>query len=396
MIDTQSDESSSAVPSTPGQMKFAEVLAEELRGIGISDVRLDEMGYLYGSLPATADDKAPVIGFIAHLDTAEACPPPSKMPKRIRNYDGNVIILDSGIALDPEEDDKLRACKGEELLVTDGWTLLGGDDKAGVAAIVSALEYLAEHPEMPHGKIVFAFTPDEEIGTSQNHFDTEAFGADFAYTVDGGPFGEIEYENFNAAMAVVEVKGINAHPGEAKNKMKNAIQIAMEFHQMLPAWERPEHTEGYEGFYHLGKMEGECENTKLYYLVREHDMEKYLARQQFLHNIAKLLNEKYGEGTVRVEITHSYSNMAETVKPHMHLIECARQAIRELETEPVTQPIRGGTDGCQLSFKGIPCPNLGTGSFNHHSVRETVSIDQMEKSMQLIVKLALAYGKGEV
>lgn len=386
------------VPSTLGQTEFAKHLLQELKNLGIADVTLDEKGYIYGMLPSNLDEAAapvPTIGFLAHMDTSEAHPGPSanKPPRVIKNYDGRPINLSGGPVLDPAEHPALAACKGQDIIVTDGTTLLGGDDKAGVAEIVTALACLLDHPEIPHGKIAFSFTPDEEIGTSQDNFDVKAFGADFAYTVDGGPFGEIEFENFYAASAVVTVKGVSTHPGEAKDKMKNALQIGMEFDRMLPPWERPEHTSGYEGFYHLEEMTGDCENSRMVYLIREHDIEKFAHRKAVMNQIADLLSGRYGGGTVKVAISDTYRNMAEKVRPHMHLIDYARAAIRELGAEPVTNPIRGGTDGSELSYKGVPCPNLGTGSFNHHSVSEVASIDQMEKCTQLIIKLAEMYGR---
>ena len=394
MMDTQSREGSESVPSTRGQLVLARAIAEELEQVGINDVCLDDNGYLYGSLPANQDKEVPVIGFIAHMDTADAHPSPRKQPRIIENYDGSVICLESGVTLDPSVDGALRASVGCTLIVTDGTTLLGGDDKAGAAEIVTALEYLKAHPELKHGKIAFSFTPDEEIGASQDHFSVEEFGADFAYTIDGADFGDIEYENFNAASAVITVKGVETHPGEAKDKMKNAAQIAMEFNAMLPAWERPEHTEDYEGFYHLSHIEGGCGKCILRYIIREHDHKKYEQRKDLVRRAAEQLNFRYGEGAVSVELRDGYRNMAEKVRPHMHLIEYAKEGIRELGTEPRVPAIRGGTDGAELSFKGVPCPNLGTGSWNHHAVTETANLDHMVKCTQLIIKLAEKYGKG--
>lgn len=393
MFDTQSQEGSGTVPSTEGQLALAEAIEEELKGLGIEDVRLDSKGYLYGSLSANQKEEVPVIGFIAHMDTADACPSPAKLPRIIENYDGGIIHLESGVILDPAEDAALSASTGCTLIVTDGTTLLGGDDKAGAAEIVTALEYLTGHPELKHGKIAFSFTPDEEIGTSQDHFSVEDFGADFAYTVDGADFGDIEYENFNAASVAVRVKGMGTHPGEAKNKMKNASLIAMEFNGLLPEWERPEHTENYEGFYHLLHVEGDCDYCVLRYIIREHDGKKFEERKETVRKAAEFLNLRYGKDTVTAEIRDGYRNMAEKVKPHMHLIEYAKEGIAELGTEPRVPAIRGGTDGSQLSFKGVPCPNLGTGSWNHHSVMEIANLDHMVKCTRLIVKLAEKYGK---
>ncbi len=391
MFDTQSSEETGTVPSTPGQRVFSEALAEELRGFGIADVRLDDMGYLYGSIPSNVDKPVPTIGFIAHVDTADAHPSPKKTPRIIASYDGGVITLESGAVLNPATDENLRRAQGCNLIVTDGFTLLGGDDKAGVAEIVTALEYLAQHPEVQHGKIAFSFTPDEEIGTSQDHFRVEEFGADFAYTVDGADFGDIEYENFNGASAVVTVQGVETHPGEAKNKMQNAVTIAMEFDRMLPVWERPEHTEDYEGFYHLMHMQGDCSTCTLRYLIREHDCQKFAKRKETIHKMAELLNFKYGAGTVQAEVKDGYRNMSEMVAPHMHLIDYAKEAISELGVEPRVPAIRGGTDGAELSFKGVPCPNLGTASWNHHSVTEVANVDHMEQTVQLILKIIEKY-----
>lgn len=394
MEDTQSSAKTGTMPSTPGQLGFAQKLYAELKGMGIEDVRLDGQGYILGSIPSNIDREVPVIGFIAHIDTAEVCPPPSKAPRVIRDYDGQKITLESGVILDPSAEPALAACKGQDIIVTDGYSLLGGDDKAGVAAIVTAMEELTLNPALKHGKVAFSFTPDEEIGCSQDHFDVEAFGADFAYTVDGGSFGEIEYENFNAASAEITVKGVTTHPGEAKDKMKNAALIAMEFNTLLPPWERPEHTSDYEGFFHLIGMSGDCGQSRLFYIIREHDAERFAARKELVLQAVQLLNARYGEGTAAVEIRDGYRNMSELIRPHMHLINYAREEICALGCEPVTNPIRGGTDGCRLTYKGIPCPNLGTGSFNHHSVCEVASIDQMELSKELILRLAERYGKG--
>ena len=388
---TCSDEQSQTVPSTPRQTEFAKYLREELTNLGIEDVRLDDKGYIYGSMPANVDGDIPTIGFIAHLDTSEAHPSVTKAPRIIENYDGGIITLESGMTIDPDVTVKLADCKGQTLIVTDGYTLLGGDDKAGIAEIVTALEYLLTHPDVKHGKVAFSFTPDEEIGTSQDNFNVEAFGADFAYTIDGGSFGEIDFENFFAATAMVKIKGVTTHPGEAKNQMKNASLIAMEYDHLLPPWERPEHTEGYEGFYHLDTISGDCENCTMAYLIREHDKEKFDGRKETMEKASEFLNDRYGEGTVTVEISESYRNMAEIVRPHMHIVDNAREAIRQLGVEPVTSPIRGGTDGAELSYKGVPCPNIGTGSFNHHSVTEVASVDQMEKCTHLVIKILEKY-----
>jgi len=391
MYDTMSDENSKSVPSTPGQMVLARALADEIKGLGIEDVRLDEKGYIYGSVPSNIEKEVPVIGFIAHMDTADTYPSPKTAPRIIENYDGSVIRLSSGTELDPAADANLRNSIGCSLIVTDGTTLLGGDDKAGAAEIVTALEYLTQHPELKHGKIAFSFTPDEEIGTSQDHFDVAAFGARFAYTVDGADFGDIEYENFNAASAVIDIKGVSTHPGEAKDKMKNASLIAMEFDGLLPPWERPEHTEDYEGFYHLISIEGDCDHCRLRYIIREHDFDKFAERKETVKRAADLLNARYGAGTVNAEIKDGYRNMAEMVRPHMHLIDLAKDAIADCGVTPRVPAIRGGTDGSILSFRGVPCPNLGTGSWNHHSVTEIANIDHMEQCTQVILGIIARY-----
>ena len=399
MYDTMSLEGKDTVPSTPGQKVLAEALVEEIKSFGIEDVRLDDKGYIYGSVPANVDVDSPVIGFIAHLDTSDAhpSPTPGKEPRIIEQYDGGVIRLDSGDKLDPELDTGLKNAIGCRLIVTDGSTLLGGDDKAGVAEIVTALEYMSTHPEFKHGKVAFSFTPDEEIGTSQDNFDVEAFGADFAYTVDGADFGDIEYENFNGASVTVEIKGVETHPGEAKDKMKNASLIAMEFDAMLPPWERPEHTQDYEGFYHLMHINGDCSSCRMSYLIREHDRDRYEERKAAVKRIGEMLNARYSAGTVTVEIRDGYRNMAEMVRPHMHLIDFAKEAIAECGVTPRVPAIRGGTDGAELSFKGVPCPNLGTGSFNHHSLTEVAIIDHMEQCCRAILKIIEKYAdfKGE-
>lgn len=395
MYDTMSDENSQSVPSTPGQMVLARALAEELKGLGIADVRLDEKGYIYGSVPSNIEKEVPVIGFIAHMDTADSYPSPKTAPRIIEAYDGGVIRLSSGAELDPAKDASLRNAIGCSLIVTDGNTLLGGDDKAGVAEIVTALEYLTQHPEFKHGKIAFSFTPDEEIGTSQDHFDVEAFGARFAYTVDGADLGDIEYENFNAASAIIDIEGINTHPGEAKDKMKNASLIAMEFDGLLPPWERPEHTEDFEGFYHLLSIEGDCSHCRMRYIIREHDSDKFDARKETVKRAADLLNARYGAGTVNAEIKDGYHNMAEMVRPHMHLIDFAKEAIAACGVSPRVPAIRGGTDGSILSFRGVPCPNLGTGSWNHHSVTEIANIDHMEQCTEVILGIISRYAAFE-
>lgn len=395
MFDTMSLEGQTTVPSTPGQRILAESLAAEIKSFGIEDVRLDDKGYVYGSIPSNIEKKVPVIGFIAHVDTSDAHPSPKKEPRIIKKYDGSVIELAPGVTLDPETDHNLKNAVGCDIIVTDGTTLLGGDDKAGVAEIVTALEYLATHPEFKHGKVAFSFTPDEEIGSSQDHFDVAAFGAEFAYTVDGTDFGDIEYENFYGASAVIDIKGVATHPGEAKDKMKNASLIAMEFDALLPPWERPEHTQDYEGFYHLMHINGDCETCKMSYIIREHDYEKYQARKAFMKRAAETINARYGQGTVTAEIKDGYRNMAEMVRPHMHLIDFAKDAIAACGVTPRVPAIRGGTDGSELSYKGVPCPNLGTGSFNHHAVTEVANIDHMDQCTEVILRIISRYAELE-
>lgn len=395
MWDTRADEHTGTVPSTPGQKDFAKHLVEEIKAIGIDDVWMNDMGYVYGSLPSNVDKDVPVIGFLSHVDTADTLPAPTKMPRLIENYDGSVITLESGVKLNPACDAHLAKCVGQDLIVTDGYSLLGGDDKAGIAEIVSALEYMVENPKMPHGKVVFAFTPDEEIGTSQDNFDVKAFGAEFAYTVDGGDFGICCYENFNACGAVITVHGVATHPGDAKNKMKNAMRIAMEFDRQLPEWERPEHTYDHEGFFHLEVMEGTCDRCEMIYLIRDHNRSIFEKRKDLMKKVGEFLNAKYGEGTVEVSLQDGYRNMEEMVVPHMHVVDLAAEAIREVGGTPDHYPSRGGTDGAELSWKGVPCPNLGTGSFNHHAVTEVASIQQMEQCKEMILKIIEKYADFE-
>lgn len=395
MFDTMSLEGQTTVPSTPGQRTLAEALVSELRGFGIEDVRLDDKGYIYGSVPSNIEKEVPVIGFIAHVDTSDAHASPKVRPRIIKAYDGSRIELAPDVVLDSATDANLQNAIGCDIIVTDGTTLLGGDDKAGVAEIITALEYMAEHQDFKHGKIAFSFTPDEEIGTSQDNFDVPAFGADFAYTVDGADFGDIEYENFYGASLTVDIKGVSTHPGEAKDKMKNASLIAMEFDALLPPWERPEHTQDYEGFYHLMHISGDCGHCQMNYIIREHDYEKYQQRKAMVLQAAETLNRRYGEGTVNAEVKDGYRNMAEMVCPHMHLIDFAKEAIAQCGVTPRVPAIRGGTDGSELSYKGVPCPNLGTGSFNHHSLTEVANIDHMDQCTEVILKIISRYAEFE-
>ncbi|MBE5954916.1 MAG: peptidase T [Lachnospiraceae bacterium] len=390
-FDTQSDQYSGTVPSTSTQMDFAKVLLQEVKDLGIEDVHLSDHGYVYGSIPSNVKKTSvPTIGFIAHMDTADTFKGPSETPRIIKNYDGESFKLESGVIMNPNKDENLRRSKGCDLIVTNGYTLLGGDDKAGIAEIMTALEKLLTE-DIPHGKVAFAFTPDEEIGSGMEDFDINAFGAKYAYTLDGAGFGEIEYENFNAAAAKIEVKGVTTHPGEAKDKMINASLVAMEFDNMLPAWRRPEHTDGYDGFYHLLDVKGNCEHCEMNYIVREANRSKFEAMKEYMNTVADQLNEQYGEGTVTITIKAQYYNMAQLVEPHKHIVENAKKGIINLGGTPKSSLIRGGTDGASLTYMGVPCPNLGNGSFNHHGVTEFANIQQMEKCSDLVIEIVKAY-----
>ena len=389
-FDTQSDESTGVTPSTPKQMVFAQYLKTELEELGLKDISLDENGYLFATLPSNVDHEVPVVGFIAHMDTSPDMSGENVKPRIVEKYDGKDIPLcaEENIILSPANFPELLDHVGEDLIVTDGHTLLGADDKAGIAEIVGAVAYLIAHPEIKHGDIRIGFNPDEEIGLGAHKFDVEKFGAKWAYTMDGGEVGELEFENFNAAAAKIRVKGRNVHPGYAKNKMINSLLVANEYASLLPANETPGTTEGYEGFYHLIGMEGEVENTVLSYIVRDHDSEKFEARKQALLNYAAQLNEKYGEGTVTVELKDQYYNMRQQVEPLMHIIDIAFAAMQEAGVTPKVKAIRGGTDGAQLSFKGLPCPNIFAGGLNFHGRYEFVPVQSIEKAMNVVVKIA--------
>lgn len=389
-FDTQSDESAGVTPSTPKQMVFAQYLKTELEELGLKDISLDENGYLFATLPSNVDHEVPVVGFIAHMDTSPDMSGENVKPRIVEKYDGKDIPLcaEENIILSPANFPELLDHVGEDLIVTDGHTLLGADDKAGIAEIVGAVAYLIAHPEIKHGDIRIGFNPDEEIGLGAHKFDVEKFGAKWAYTMDGGEVGELEFENFNAAAAKIRVKGRNVHPGYAKNKMINSLLVANEYASLLPANETPGTTEGYEGFYHLIGMEGEVENTVLSYIVRDHDREKFEARKQALLNYAAQLNEKYGEGTVTVELKDQYYNMRQQVEPLMHIIDIAFAAMQEAGVTPKVKAIRGGTDGAQLSFKGLPCPNIFAGGLNFHGRYEFVPVQSIEKAMNVVVKIA--------
>ena len=389
-FDTQSSEETEVTPSTPGQMVFAKYLKEELESLGLEDITLDEHGYLFATLPANIDKPVPTIGFIAHMDTSPDMSGKDVSPRIVQNYDGSDIVLcaEENVVLSPSQFPELLDHKGEDLIVTNGKTLLGADDKAGIAEIVSAIVYLKEHPEIKHGKIRIGFNPDEEIGLGAHKFDVEKFGCDWAYTMDGGEIGELEFENFNAASAKITFKGRNVHPGYAKNKMINSIRVANRFCAMLPAHETPEHTEGYEGFYHLISFNGDVEQTTLAYIIRDHDRARFESRKKKIERFVSEINAEYGEGTATFELRDQYYNMREKIEPVMHIIDTAFAAMEAVGVKPNVKPIRGGTDGAQLSFKGLPCPNIFAGGLNFHGRYEFAPIQNMEKAMKVIVKIA--------
>ncbi|MDE6403302.1 MAG: peptidase T, partial [Muribaculaceae bacterium] len=388
-FDTQSDELTNMTPSTPGQMTFARFLEKELRSLGLEEITLDDNGYLMATLPSNVDHDVPTVGFIAHLDTSPDMSGRNVKPRIVRDYDGGDITLnaDKQIVLSPAEFPELLHYTGQNLIVTDGTTLLGADDKAGVAEIISAVEYLIDHPEIKHGKIRVGFNPDEEIGLGAHKFDVDLFGADWAYTMDGGEIGELEYENFNAAVVKVTFKGRNVHPGYAKHKMINSMRIANQFIIMLPRWETPEHTEGYEGFYHLISVTGSVEETVLTYIVRDHDRDRFERRKKELEHLTRKINNEFPD-CASIEIKDQYYNMREKIEPVMHVIDIAEEAMRCAGVTPVVVPIRGGTDGAQLSFKGLPCPNIFAGGLNFHGRYEFLPIPSMEKAMQVVVEIA--------
>ena len=387
--DTQSDELTNMTPSTPGQMVFVEHLRDILTDMGLEEITLDENGYLMATLPANTDrTDVPTVGFIAHLDTAPDMSGKNVKPRIVKNYDGKDILLNEAekIVLSPKEFPEMLNYIGQDLIVTDGTTLLGADDKAGIAEIIGAVAHLQAHPEIKHGRIRIAFNPDEEIGLGAHKFDVDLFGADFAYTMDGGEVGELEYENFNAASARIVIRGRNVHPGTAKHKMINSIRVANHFISMLPRWETPEHTEGYEGFYHLVGINGTVEETTLTYIIRDHDRARFESRKREIEHLVRKTNEEY-PGCCTVEIADQYYNMREKIEPVMHIISLAEQAMREAGIEPRVQPIRGGTDGAQLSFKGLPCPNIFAGGENFHGRYEYVPIQSMEKAREVVVNI---------
>lgn len=391
-FDTQSAEDSQTVPSTSKQLLFAKALKEEMEASGVQDVVMDEQGYIYGTVPSTMDDTVSsgakaAVGFIAHYDTSPDCSGKDIKARIIRNYDGSDIELSKGIWSTTQQFQELKKHVGEDLIVTDGTTLLGADDKAGIAEIMHAMTYLLQHPEIKHPEIRIAFNPDEEIGMGAHHFNVPLFNAEVAYTIDGGDLGELEYENFNAAVAHVSIKGMSVHPGYAKGKMLNAGRIATEFAARMPQDETPETTTGYEGFYHLTGMEGSCEKAKLTYIIRDHDRDKFEVRKAFIENIGKAINEKYRKEICEVTVKDQYYNMLEKIEPVMYIIDTAKAAMLEAGVTPVVQPIRGGTDGAQLSFMGLPCPNLFTGAVNFHGPHEFVSIQVMEKAALTIINI---------
>ena len=389
-IDTQSQDGVDRFPSTEKQLDLARLLEKELRDMGASDVTLDENGYLFATIPATSDEKTPTVGFISHMDTAPAYSGKGVNPKFAESYDGGELVLDAekGITMSPAMFPSLSHYVGKELIYTDGSTLLGADDKAGVAEIMTFAEYLLTHPEIEHGKIKIGFTPDEEVGRGADFFDVERFGADVAYTVDGGELGEIEYENFNAAAGLVTVHGASIHPGSAKGKMKNAILIGTEFESLLPAFDKPMYTEGYEGFFHLDRIEGDVENCRMEYIIRDHDAAKFDEKCRLFERAGAWLNEKYGEDTVDVTVTESYRNMREMVEPHIYLIDVAKKAMTSCGAEPKIVAIRGGTDGARLSYMGLPCPNLSTGGENFHGKYEFICTQSMETMVNVLVDIA--------
>ena len=392
-FDTQSSEEGDCVPSTKKQLVFAEYLKKELEAEGLDDVEMDEKGYIYATLKANMRDNVPTIGFIAHYDTSPDCSGADIKPQIVSHYDGSDIELSPDIVSSPQKFPELLQHVGEDLIVTDGTTLLGADDKAGIAEIVQAMVYLQQHKEIKHGKIRIAFNPDEEIGMGARHFDVERFGCDWAYTMDGGDVGELEFENFNAASAKIVIKGISVHPGYAKDKMVNANRLAAEFIHQLPDDETPEQTEDYQGFYHLTSIQSHVEEARLSYIIRDHDRDRFEDRKRFIERVAREMNERYGEGTVCAEISDQYYNMKEKIDPQMHVIDLVLHAMQEVGVSPKVKPIRGGTDGAQLSFRGLPCPNIFAGGVNFHGPYEFVSIQSMEKAMLVIVKICELVGE---
>ena len=391
-IDTMSDPKSETLPTTAKQFDLAKILVEDLKEIGVTDASLDEHCYVMGSIPGNTKD-APSIGLIAHMDTSPECSGKDVKPQIIQNYDGEDIVLNQELDIVMKVTDFpfLPSLKGQTLITTDGTTLLGADNKAGIAEIMEVAKYFITNPDVKHGDIKICFTPDEEVGRGTEKFDLEKFGADFAYTLDGSFEGELEYENFNAASAILKVHGVNIHPGTAKGKMKNSLLIAMEYNALLPAFDLPQHTEGYEGFYHLDEINGNVELTTMEYIIRDHDMDKFLQRKAFMQKCADFINEKYGAGTIKLELTDSYFNMKEHILPVMHIVDAAVAAMEKVGVTPIVKAIRGGTDGATLSYKGLPTPNLFTGGFNFHGKFEAVSVDTMEKAVETAIEIIKSY-----
>ncbi|MCK1994685.1 peptidase T [Peribacillus muralis] len=389
-VDTQSNEENPSCPSTPGQLTLAHALVKELQSIGMEEVTIDDNGYVMATLPSNTDKDVPTIGFLAHIDTATDFTGKNVKPQLVENYDGRDVTLSEEleIILSPNEFPSLKNYEGHTLITTDGTTLLGADNKAGIAEIMTAMDYLIQNPEIKHGKIRVAFTPDEEIGRGPHKFDVDAFNAQFAYTVDGGPLGELEYESFNAASAKIKIKGTNIHPGTAKGKMVNSAKIAMEFHNLLPAAEAPEHTEGYEGFYHLLSFQGDVEETKLSYIIRDFDRQKFNDRKEYISQIIKQLKEKYGQKRIQLELQDQYFNMKEKIEPVKEIVDIAHEAMEKIGIKPKISPIRGGTDGSQLSYMGLPTPNIFTGGENFHGKYEFISVDNMMLATKVIVEIA--------
>lgn len=393
-FDTQSMDDQEQVPSTEKQLALAKALKEELEAMGASQVRMSEHGYAYAVIPATADHPVKSLGFVAHMDTAPAMSGKDVKPRIVERYDGQDLVLneEKKIVMRVKDFPGMLDCVGKDLIVTDGTTLLGADDKAGVAEIMTMAEFFLSHPEIPHGKICIGFTPDEEVGRGADFFDVEHFGADAAYTVDGGPVGELEYENFNAASGKVDICGRGVHPGSAKGAMVNALLVGMEFQSMLPAFENPMYTEGYEGFFHLDQMAGDVESAHLEYIIRDHDREAFEKKKALFEEVSRYLNVKYGEGTVLTAVKDSYYNMKEQIEPdHLYLIDTAKEAMKSLDIKPLVSPIRGGTDGARLSYMGLPCPNLSTGGYNFHGRYEFIPVQSLEQMVEVLKKIVTLF-----
>ncbi|MCI8664952.1 MAG: peptidase T [Hungatella sp.] len=395
-VDTMSQLEKESIPSTEKQKNLARILEEELKAMGASDVKADDHAYVYATIPATTDKKIPTVGFIAHIDTSPAYSDENVKPQFYKNYDGGRIVMnrETGLSMGPEEYPELLNYVGQDVITTDGTTLLGADDKAGIAEIMALAEYLLKHPEIPHGTIKVGFTPDEEVGRGADLFDVEGFHADVAYTVDGGALGELEYENFNAASGKVVVHGLSIHTGSSKGKMKNAILMAMEFQNMLPVFDNPMYTEEYEGFFHLDTISGCVETVVMDYIIRDHDMDKFQKKKAYMERAAAYMNQKYGDGTIELTLKDSYYNMKEKLADHMYLIDIAKDAMKELGIEPIVVPIRGGTDGARLSYMGLPCPNLCTGGHNFHGKFEYITVQALERTTELLFTIVKKFEAG--